>query len=280
MFGKTGILKKSMQRFQECEAQNLGAALAYFSIFALVPLLTVLMIIISIFIGREVIQSEILSAIKNSVGDEAAIFLSEAFNKGGDAATNIWRSIMGVSVLIAVVIGITTQLQSSLDKIFGYEYKKISFIKYFREKIASFSMVLILAFLLLVFMIISTTVSLLSTLINSFIVISPIATEVINFILSFFFVLGFAFINFKFLPHVKISARSAFYGSALTALLFILGKFGLNIYLSFWQPGTAYGAAGVVLLILLWIYYSAQILFFGACFSYVLEKNSDTKPNL
>lgn len=267
------LLSKAYSRFQEVNVHDLGAALAYFSIFAIVPLLSVLIILASIFLGRELIQGEILNSLQGTIGTDAVTLIQNAFESTRNNDFNLLANIIGGLVLVFAVIGITAQLQSSLDRILGYKIKEISFLKMIRERISTFFIILLMAFLLIVFLTLSTGISFLKNIIEAFLPVPFLLVQSINFLLTLLFVFVFSVINFKYLPHVKLSWQSVFHGAFVTSILFILGKFALSIYLFFANPGSAYGAAGAILILLLWIYYSSQVLFFGACISHIMEKN-------
>lgn len=265
------LVAETVKRFKESNVRDLGAALAYFTIFALIPLITVIVIIVGSFLGNSVAQSEIFSAVQSAVGPSAASLIQSSFETHASLSSSILTSLIGAIVLIVAVIGLTTQLQESLDRIFCKELRKVSFFRMLKEKIISISIVFILSFFLLGFLLVSSGVSYFAAVLAPYIPFSFLYIDLISFILNLVFVFGFCVINFRFLPNIKLKWRSILYGSVVTSILFVIGKFILGLYLNFADPGSAYGAAGALLVILLWIYYSSLILFLGACISFAIE---------
>lgn len=265
------LFKSAYQRFKETNAHDLGAALAYFAVFSIIPLITVLILIAGYFVGNNLVQKEILSGLQSVLGNNSIGFLKDNLNSGPNSL-NIVAKIIGAVVLVFTVITITTQLQGSLDKIFSEEKRKIPFLKILKEKITSFSIVFILAFFFLSFLLISSLLSFFQKKAGGLLPFTSFYSQFVDFFLTFLFAFGFSFINFKFLPKTKLKNSSIFWGSVVTSLFFIIGKSLLNLYLFYSDVTSTYGASGAVIILLLWVYYSSQILFFGASFSYAYEK--------
>ena len=243
--------------------------LSYFTVFSLVPLLSVLIMLIGFVVGKVRVLSYVIEALGGVVGSEAGELIRSTLVDHGSGNFNLISSLIAGGTLLIGVIIITSHLQSSLDKIFNYIREKRGFWKSIRIKIASFSIVLILAVLTLIFMILSTGISFLEPWISSRIPYSEFSLYMVNFLLSFIFILGFSLINFRFLPHVKLPWKSVATGALVTSILFTLAKLLISFYLEFNDPSSVFGAAGTILVILIWVYFSAQILFFGACVAYV-----------
>lgn len=258
-------------RYDESNAHDLGAALAYFTVFSLIPLISIVIIIAGIFLGKDLIVNQIFAAVKSSVGSDAATLLKNGIETASRSDSNLVASIISVGVLIVGVFGITTQLQGSLDRILCKEVRKVPFLRALREKFASFGIVFLLSVLLMAFLIASSAVSFFTGIVQSYIPLSAVYIKIFNFILDLIFIFAFCVINFRFLPNIPLKWRSVFFGSLVTSILFVIGKFALSIYLTYSDPGSGFGAAGALLVMLLWIYYSAQILFFGASFAYACE---------
>lgn len=269
---RSAIIKETFQRFQEVNAHDLGAALAYFAIFALIPLITLLILITGFILGGHGIQPQILDVFQQTLGSDAAIFLGSSLERGTASATTIPESIVGTIVLIFAVVTLTAQLQNSLERIFGGEKRKLHFFDLMKKKIASFSIVIFLAVFLLFFFTLSTGISVFEDILVSFLPFSYFYIPLIDLILSFLLIFGFALIVFRYLPYKKLSWSSIGKGAAVSGVLFIVGRIVLGVYLHFTNPGSAYGAAGALLVILLWIYYSSEVLFLGASFAHSVEK--------
>jgi membrane protein len=264
------FLKNSWDHFNDCNAKDMGAALSYFTIFSLVPLLTILILILGLAFGEEKVQADILLGLTSLAGEDVGNFLEKTLIKEDEGGFNIVKSLLTGSLLLFGVTIITTQLQASFDRIFGYTAQNIPFLKSVRERISSFSIVLILATFMLVFMVLSTGISAFIPYVKGITYGVGIA-YIINFFLSFLFIFGFAAINFRYLPHVRLSWRAVGIGALITSILFIIAKLGISLYLAVSDTGSSFGAAGTILIILVWIYFSSQILFFGASAAYVEE---------
>ena len=262
------LMKSSFRRFQECNVRDMGAALSYFTIFSLVPLLTVLITLIGFVIGVEKIQQDIVEAFGSLAGSDAAAFMSQTLLGSSSGEFSLISSLAAGLALFLGVIVITSQLQASFDKIFDYTPDKLGFKKMMRERVATFSIVLILAVFMLSFIVLSTGISFFGSFIDLGTKYGSTYSYVVNFLLTFLFVFGFSLINFRFLPHIRLPWKSVMIGSTMTSLLFMIGKIVISLYLVYSDPGSAYGTAGVILVILAWIYYSSQILFFGASVTY------------
>ena len=268
-------LRLALSRFQEMNCSDLGAALSYFAVFALVPLLNIVFLIINAAFGADLFKSEFFNAFQNTVGPDAANLLSETLEKANQFGGNVWISIASAAALIVTVVILTADLQSSLDKIFGAAATKQTFFFSLYKKIMSFGMVLVFTILLAIFLLISSVFTFFTRTFEPYVQFSYVYVHIGNFIILLLLIFFFSLLNFRFLPHATLRWKSIIMGSAVTAVLFMIGKLLLNLYISFAHPGLIFGAAGPVFVILIWIFYSAQILFFGASFSYAYEKLSE-----
>lgn len=267
----------ALQRFQDANVLDLGAALAYFAVFSLIPLITVLIIIVGFFLDGHQIQISILNAMQGTIGQDATNFLSNSLERGVLNASTVPASIVGGFVLLFAVTTITNQMQVSLERIFCKDIKRIPFIKNIKKRITSFGIIILLAIFLMSFFVVSAGVSVFQAIFEPLLPFSYFYIPLIDLALNFLFIFGFAFLNFKFLPSTTYKNRSLVVGATATSVLFLIGKLILGLYLNFANPGSAYGAAGALLVLLLWIYYSSVILFLGACFSYAHENQSEIK---
>lgn len=269
------LLKKSFAHFDESNAKDMGAALSYFTIFSLVPLLSVLIILIGSVIGETRVLSYVVEALGGVAGYEAGELIRNTLIDDGSSEFSLVSSLIAGGTLLFGVIIITSQLQASLDRIFAHSTFNAGFWRSLRDRVGSFSIVIILAIFMMVFMIISTGVSFFEPYISGRLPYSDALINVINFLLSFLFIFGFSLINFRFLPHSMPPWKSVAIGSFVTSLLFIIAKLIINLYLYLNDPGSSFGAAGTILVILVWIYFSAQILFYGASVAYVHSNTAD-----
>lgn len=270
------LLKLSFQDWKDDKASRLSAALAYYTIFSLAPMLLIILAVTSLFWSRDAVQGQILNQVEGLVGAEGRTFISDMLTTASSPARGIFATIVGVITLLWGALGVFNELQNSLNTIWEVEeeeeqeqgfvggIKKILF-----GRLLSFGMILGVGFLLLVSLVISAALSAVQETVGNAIPLSEILLQILNLIISIGVItVLFAFI-FKFLPDAEIAWRDVWLGAFVTALLFSLGKFLIGLYLGNSTVGSSFGAAGSLVLLLLWIYYSAQILLFGAEFTQV-----------
>jgi len=260
------LLKKTLQEWLDDEASLLAAGLAFYTAVSIAPLLVMVVLVAGIFVAQSTASDELISQLTTSVGVQGADFIKNILDNAGQSNASNLAGIISLATLLWGSTNVFAQLQNSLNKIWDAPEKEgNSFVSTIKDRLLSFGMVLGIAFLLLVSLVISAILSALSTLMGGD--GATLIWQVINFVISFgVTTLLFAAI-FKVLPDVDIRWHQVWVGAAVTALLFTVGKFVLGIYLA--NVGSAYGAAGSVMAFLLWVYYSAQIIFFGAEFTQV-----------
>ncbi|WJS92790.1 YihY/virulence factor BrkB family protein [Flavobacterium johnsoniae] len=284
IFSKTWfLLKNTFLEFNDDNAIKLSAALAYYTIFALPPLLIIIITICGFFFGEEAVTGELYGQINGLVGNGAATQIQEAIKNVQLSGDNVFATVFGVVMLLIGASGVFAEIQSSINFIWGLRAKPDKGIKKFiQNRLMSFSMIASVGFLMLVSLFISTTLDLLSARLK---VYFPESTVYLFYIVNVVIVLAsitllFAII-FRTLPDGKIKWKDAFIGSGVTAILFMIGKFAIGFYLGSSTVASVYGAAGSVIIILVWVYYSAIILYFGAEFTKVYAKSYGGKiyPN-
>lgn len=266
------LLKEAIQEWQDDKASRLAAALAYYTVFSLAPLLVLVIAIAGAIFGTESARNELTSQIQGLVGPAGADFVTSALENASQPGANqgAIASTISIALLIFGASGVFVQLQDSLNTIWNVEPKPKQGIGYFIQKrLLSFSMILVIGFLLLVSLVVSTALSAFGGFLNQWL---ASLSWLINFAISISLVtLLFAAI-FKYLPDAKIGWKDVTVGAFITALLFNLGKYLLGLYLGNSSFSSTYGAAGSLVVLLAWIYYSAQILFFGAEFTQVYAR--------
>jgi membrane protein len=269
-----GIIKQTAEEFINNNGPKYSAALAYYTIFSLAPMLLIIIWVGSKFFGTEAIEGRVFSAIRDFVGDSAALQIQDMISRISLQEDGTLATILGFITLFIGATVVFTEIQDTLNNIWGVKAKpKRGLLKLALNRILSFSMIIGIGFLMLVSLVISTVLSALSDLVRQVI---PEAyyhlTMFLNFALTFIIITSLFVFIFKFLPDAKIRWKDVIAGALATAVLFIIGKFGISLYLSFSDVGSAYGAAGSVVIILAWVYYSSIILFFGAEFTQVYAK--------
>jgi membrane protein len=252
------------------EAFTLAASLAYYAIFSIAPLLLITIHIASLFMDSNVASERLTGELEGVIGHSGSEAIRDILK--ASAQVEGWGGLIGLGVLLFAAAGFVGSLQDALDKIWDAPPRPSGVWEFIKGKLLSFSLVLAAAFMLLVTLVLSALVTGLTEHLTSTFGIpgETVATLVvlINFIVS---VLVFAAI-FKFVPTVPVTWRAAAGGGIFTALLFAAGRFALAWYLGREAQASAYGAATSLVLLLVWIYYSAQILFLGAQFSQSLQK--------
>jgi membrane protein len=276
------MIKESFKGWKEDGALDLGAALAYYTIFSLAPLLLIVTGVAGLVWGREAVQGQLVSQLQGVVGPQGSQAIQTMIANAGKHGQGLMATIIGVVTILFGATGVFVQLQSAMDRIWNVEPKPGKGIwSFVRTRVLSFGMVLGIGFLLLVSLVVATAVTAFSTWVTGMMPGAKVLIEVLTFLVSFSVItLLFAMI-FKVLPDVKIAWRDVWVGAVVTALLFTVGKFLIGLYLAKSSVASTYGAAGSLVVLLLWIYYSSQILFLGAEFTqvYATRYGSQIKPS-
>jgi membrane protein len=274
-----GLLKEAGKEWLDDKAPRLGAALSYYTVFAIPPLLIIVLFIVSLVFDPNKVRQELFSEVGGLIGPKSAQAIESAMASQYQNNRGLIASAIAVVTLLITATGLFIELQDALNTIWRVEAKSgqgmMGFIK---TRLLSFAMVVGIGFLLLVSLVVSTALSALSKYISMLVPGMDILWMVVNDAVSFLVITVLFAMIFKVLPDVKIRWRSVWLGAAVTSALFTGGKFLLGLYLGKNSTVSAYGAAGSVILILLWVYYSAQILFYGAEVSKVYALKFGTRP--
>ncbi|GFE70349.1 YihY/virulence factor BrkB family protein [Chroococcus sp. FPU101] len=276
------LLKETFQEWQEDNASLLASSLAYYTIFSLAPLLILVIAIVGAIFGEEAARGEIVSQIRGLVGVEGAKVIETAIANSAQPETSRWASFISVVVLFFGASGVFGQLQEALNTIWNVKAKPgLNITNLIKKRILSFTAVIGIGFLLLVSLVINAAISALNHYLSGFLPGYDFLWQLVNFLISFAVVTFLFALMYKFLPDVHITWRDVAVGAIITALLFTIGKSLLGAYLGSGSFGSTYGAAGSLVVLLLWVYYSAQILFFGAEFTQIFAKRygSQIVPN-
>ena len=261
------LLKDTAAEWSRDEVPRLGAALAYYATFSLAPLLIIAVAISGLVFGREAAAGQIIGQLQGLVGQDTATTIQAMIAKSNQPATSILASVIGLVVLFFGASGVFGELQQSLNKIWDIEPKpKRGVWTTVKDKFFSFSMVLGTGFLLLISLVISAALAAISNIVIGLMPGWGVITQIINFIISMAVITVLFALIFKYVPDAKIAWADVWIGSMVTALLFTLGKALIGLYIGYSSLSSTYGAAASLVVILLWVYYSAQILFFGAEF--------------
>ena len=262
----------------------MAAALSYYTAFSFGPLLIIVISIAGLIFGEEAARGEISNQITYLIGKDSADMIQIIIKGASNVSTGIFAGILSIILLILGSVAVFIELQESLNIIWGVESKPGRGIwGFIKNRLISFSMVIVTGFLLMISLLINSLINLLSNFINDNIKDFLPMTEIINFITSFVVItLLFAMI-FKYLPDVLISWKYVWFGAVITSLLFSIGKYLIGFYLGNSSYTSTYGAAASVVVLFVWIYYSGIILFFGAEFTQVYRSEfskSHIKPDV
>lgn len=266
------LLKETIAEWNEDKAPRLAAALAYYTVFSLAPVLIIVIAIAGLVFGQEAAQGEVVNQIQGLVGRDGAEVIESALKSAHRSGPGL-ASIINLVILLFGASGVFAQLQDALNTVWEVAPKPgQGLFNVLRQRFLSFAMVLVIAFLLLVSLVLSAGLAALSSLMNGLLPGFDFLWQLLNFAISFGVVtLLFAAI-YKILPDAKVAWGDVWIGAAITALLFAIGKLLIGIYLGNASFGSAYGAAGSLVVILAWVFYSALILFFGAEFTQVYAR--------
>ena len=276
------LLKQTVAEWQRDKVSRLAAALAYYTTFALAPILIIAIAIASFLFEQSTVQSRILEQIQSLLGTNAAGVIEEMLTSRATSDGGFLATIVSIGLLLLGASGLFIQLQDALNTVWNVVAKKDEGIwGLVRNRLLSFGMVLSIGFLLLVSLMISTALSAVSSTFSDFLLGWDFGWQLLNAVFSFGIItLLFAMI-YKVLPDVRIAWKDVWTGAAITALLFTLGKALIGLYIGNSSVASAYGAAGSFVVLLLWIYYSSQILLFGAEFTQVYANRfgSNIRPD-
>lgn len=272
------MLKEAFADFLEDKAPRLGASLSFYTIFSIAPLLLIAIAIAGLVFGEEAARGEIVGTIGGLVGEKGAKAIEEMVENAGKVRQGVMAAIIGFVALLFGASGVFGQLKDALNTIWEVEPKKGGGIGgFFRERFLSFTMVLGVGFLLLVSLLMSAALGAMGNFLSARLPGGEALWNIVNLVVSFG-VITFLFAGmFKYLPDLRIEWRDVWIGATFTSALFVLGKFAIGLYLGKSSATSVFGAAGSLVVILIWIYYSAQILFFGAEFTQVYANSHGSR---
>ncbi|TWW01804.1 YihY/virulence factor BrkB family protein [Chitinophaga pinensis] len=277
------ILKQTVNDFMDDKVLKLSAALSYYTIFSIAPMLIVIITLCDVFLGKEAIEGSVYGQINDMVGNEAALQIQQMIKNAALSGDSTVATVIGIVTLIIGATSVFGEIQDSINFIWQLKAKpKNGLLKMLLNRLLSFSMVVSLGFILMVSLAMNGIIELFS---RQLAILFPQVTMVLVYIINLaltFLIISFLFaIIFKVLPDAKVRWKHVIVGAVTTAILFMIGKFAIGMYLGSSKVGTAYGAAGSIVIILLWVYYSAIILYFGAEFTqvYVQHFGGKIRPN-
>jgi membrane protein len=276
-------LVKCFKNFMDDKILKLSASLAYTTVFSFGPLLVVIIFLCSIFLGQEAVQGRIYDQMKQFVGPDAALQLQTIIKNASLSGKGTSAAVIGIVTLLFSATAVFAEIQDSINTIWGFKAKPQKGIwQFVRTRFLSFSIVISLGFLLLVSLAVTTIVEGLSDRLKShFPDVTVIVFYILNLVISFLVITVLFLLIFKVLPDAKTKFKDVLPGAIASSVLFMIGKFGISFYIGKSNIGTTYGAAGSLVILLLWVYYSAIILYLGAEFAmaWSAHKGSSLQPN-
>lgn len=276
-------LKDAFKGFSDDKITKLSASLAYYTVFSLGPLLIVIIYLCSFFLGREAVEGSVYSQIEGFIGPDAAKQIQEIIKNAWVSSTGGLAATIGVITLLVGATSVFGEIQDSINGIWGLKPSpKAGIMKLIASRVLSFGLIATLGFLLLVSLAVTAVVEGIGGRLKTvFPDIGVVLFYIINLVLTLGITTLLFAIIFKVLPDAKIRWKAIWPGALVTSLLFMIGKFAISFYISKSNVGSTYGAAGSLVVLLVWIYYSAIILYFGAEFTkaYALEKGTRVIPS-
>jgi membrane protein len=271
------VLRCSLQEWLRHRASSKGAALAFYTAFSIAPILVLVIAVAGFFYGAEAAQGQLLIELRDLLGDQGAQAVQLVLAGARNKASGIWATIIATGLLLVAATTVFAELKDSLDEIWDAPPPTgKSWWNFLRTRLLSFSLILVLAFLLMVSLVVSAALAVLEKYVgglwqNATVLLSWLASAISFGVIALLF--G---VIYKLLPRVKLAWRDVTIGALGTAALFSIGKFLIGLYIGNSGVASSFGAAGSLIALLLWVYYSAQIFFLGAEFArqYALQLGS------
>ena len=262
------IFRQTFSAWTKHEAPTLGAALAFYTILSLAPLVVLVVSIVALIFGRSTAQHELLGQVQSLIGQQGSEAVKGIIDHAQKPASGIFASIVSVITLLFGASGVFGQLRSALNKMWDVQPKSAGGLwGTIKQNVFSFGMVLAVGFLLMVSLVVSAALAAIGKYFGGLLPMPEFALQILNFLVSFAGISVLFALILRYVPDTRTPWKDLWVGSMMTALLFTIGKFLIGIYLGKAAVGSAYGAAGSLVAVLVWVYYSAMIFLFGAEFT-------------
>lgn len=272
------LLREAASQWSEDKAPRMGAALAYYGVFSLAPLLLLAIAVAGLVFGEQAARGEVLGQIQSTVGPTAARAIEDLLKSASHPAQGVTATVVSLVVLLFGASGLFLELQDALNTIWKVAPRPgLGLMAMIRARLLSFAVVLGTGLLLLALLVVSTGLTVAETYVRPLaraLPGGPWLWEAVNLVVSILLVAFLFALIYKLLPDAEVAWRHVGHGAVLTAVLFTAGKYAIGLYLGETSISSAFGAAGSVIVILVWVYYSAQILLFGAEFTRAYARRS------
>lgn len=273
------LLVKTYEEWSEDQAPRLGAALAYYTCLSLAPLLVIIIAMAGLIFGKEAASGELFHQIKDMVGAEGAKAIQEMVRSASKPSSGIFASVIGFATLLFGASSVASELRYSLNVVWDQPVNTDSGIKdLVKERSYALAVVLGCGFLLVTSLVVSSVLSAAGKYVSHLLPMPGFVFQTFDFLITFAVPTGVFALLFRYLPDVDIEWKDVLLGAAFTSVLFNIGKLLIGLYLGKASVGSAYGAAGSLVILLVWVYYSSQIFFFGAEFTQVYANTYRRKP--
>lgn len=281
--GLWGVIKETFAGFMEHRATKLSGSLAYYTVFSMAPLLVIIISLMGLFLGQEAAEGRIYDQLAGFMGKNTAMELQDIVARASIGDKGKLAFIFGVVTLLVGATTVFADIQDSINRIWGLKPKpKRGWLRLLKSRFLSFSVIISLGFILLVSLAVTAVLDGFSARLQErFADVSVVVFYIANQLLTLAVATLIFGVIFKILPDAIIKWRDIFLGALVTALLFMLGKFGISLYIGQSDVGSTYGAAGSLVILLLWTYYSSIILYLGASFTkaYAVAYGSEIRPS-
>jgi membrane protein len=278
MFRKAWELgRESVASFINDGALSRGAAIAFYAVTSIGPLLLIAVAIAGLAFGQDAARGAIASQLSGLMGQQSAELLQNVIRSASGKSSGIFASALGVVTLLLTASGMFGEIQSALNAIWEADPKGSTVYRLLRARAASLGLVVALGFLLLVSLVISAGLSALNVYVNAYLPFGHFILQAVNFLISFALISVLFAAIYKVLPDKDLEWRDVLAGAVVTAFLFSIGKFLIGLYIGSSAVASSYGAAGALIVALLWIYYSAQIFLLGAEFTKVYARHQGSQ---
>ncbi len=277
------MLKQTISNFSDDNGMKLSASLSYYTVFSIAPLLMIAISLAGFFFGEQAVQGKVYFQLRTLISDEAASQIQDIIKNMHHTHTTFANSIIGIVILFVGASGVFLEIQDSMNYIWGIKAKpQKNLIRYIKNRLLSFSLILGMGFILMVSLFLNTMIDLLSDRLHAYFNNSLIyLTYCVNLVIVVGITTLLFAIIFRVLPDVVIRWKDALLGAFVTSILFLLGRFAIGFYLGHSTVNLTYGTASAVVVILLWVYYASVILYIGAEFTkvYTYTFGGGMEPN-
>jgi membrane protein len=261
------VTKRGAEAFIDDGALSRGAAIAFYAVTSIGPVLLIVVAVAGLFYGEDAARGALMTKLESAMGPQSAGFLQLAIGKASDHSSGILATAIGVVSLIVTASGVFGEMQTALNAIWRADPEGTTVVRLIKARLTSLTLVVTLGFLLLVSLVVGAAIAAIGQALNSVVPFTEVLLHLLNFVISLAFLGVIIAAIYKVLPDRHMEWRDTIVGAVVTALLITIGKMAIGVYIGKSGLASSYGAAGSVLASLLWIYYSAQIFLFGAEFT-------------